>query len=89
MRAYIVYREESDHARAVIDYLREFERRIGKVPQLVDPNTKEGADFCRLYDVVEYPSVVATDNQGILQNIWRGQPLPTINEVSYYVQESI
>lgn len=85
MRAYIVYKEESDHARPVIEFLREFERRTGRTPETVDPDTAAGTDFCRVYDIVEYPSVVATDDNGAMQNVWRGLPLPTINEVSYYV----
>lgn len=89
MKAYIVYKEESDHARAVIDYLREFRRRTGTEPQKIDPDSVEGAQFCRTYDVVEYPTIIATDNQGVLQNQWRGQLLPTIDEVSYYVQDSL
>lgn len=87
MRTFVVYKEESDHARAVIDYMHDFERQTGKQLEAVDPDTKDGADTCRAYDIVEYPSVVAVDNNGILQNLWRGLPLPTISEVSYYVRE--
>lgn len=85
MKAYIVYREESDHARAVIDYMREFERRTGHAPQVINPDTKEGSDFCSVYDIMQYPTVVATGDDGVMQNMWSGLPLPTINEVSYYV----
>lgn len=80
----MVYKDESDHARAVIDYIRDFKRQTGKDFETVDPDTKEGADLCRVYDIVEYPTIVALDDSGVLQNTWRGQPLPTISEVSYY-----
>jgi hypothetical protein len=36
------------------------------------------------YDIVEYPTVVALDDSGGLQHMWRGLPLPTISEISYY-----
>ena len=84
MKAYIVYKVESDHARAVTDFLRDFERRTGRKPELVDPETQSGSAFCRTYDIVEYPTIVATDDNGVLQNQWRGLPLPLIDEVSYY-----
>lgn len=84
MKAVVVYKLESDHAREVIDYLREFQRRTGRELEQVDPDTREGSDFCRAYDVVEYPSVLALDDSGKVLNLWRGSPLPTINEVSYY-----
>lgn len=84
MRVAIVYRYESDHAREVLDYLRDFERQTGRTIETVDPDTREGADFCRAYDIVEYPSVVAMSDDGAFQHLWRGRPLPTISEVSFY-----
>lgn len=86
MKTYIVYKEESDHARTVIDFLRDFERRTSKKIETVNPESREGDATCRTYDIVEYPTIFATDDNGILQTQWRGLPLPTIDEVSYYVQ---
>lgn len=87
MKTFVVYKDESDHARAVIDWMRDFTRQTGQQLEVIDPELREGADICRLYDIVEYPSIVAIDSGGVLQNIWRGQPLPTISEVSYYNHE--
>lgn len=83
----IVYKYESDHAREVLDYLRDFERQTGHKIQEVDPESLDGADTCRTYDIVEYPTMFALSDDGHLQNLWRGRPLPTISEVSYYVTE--
>jgi hypothetical protein len=85
MKTFVVYKDASDHARAVLDFLRDFERITGHKLETVDPETPAGSATCETYDIVEYPSVVALDDNGILQNIWRGLPLPTISEVSYYV----
>lgn len=85
MKTVIVYKEETDYARDVNDYLRDFARQTGHELETLDPETPKGADFCRVYDIVEYPSVVAISDNGSLQNLWRGLPLPTISEVSYYV----
>lgn len=85
MRLAIVYKYESDHAREVLDYLRDFEHQTGHIIETIDPDTKDGADTCRAYDIVEYPSVLAISDDGHLQNMWRGRPLPTISEVSFYV----
>lgn len=86
MRTFVVYREQSDHARAVDTFMHDFTRQTGRVIDVVDPETREGARICEVYDVVEYPSLVALDDNGIVQNIWRGLPLPTISEVSYYAR---
>lgn len=86
MRAVVVYKEESDHAREVISYLADFARQTGRELEVVDPETAEGASFCRTYDIVEYPSIIALSDDGVMQNLWRGRPLPTIGEVSYYAE---
>ena len=85
MKTIVVYKEETDYAREVIDYLRDFKRQTGHDLETMNPDTPDGADFCRTYDIVEYPSIVALSDDGVLQNLWRGTPLPTISEVSYYV----
>jgi hypothetical protein len=87
MKVVVVYKRESDYARTVIDWLRDFTRQTGKTLEELDPDTREGASFCRTYDIVEYPSLVALDADSQVQNMWRGTMLPTISEVSYYVHE--
>lgn len=81
----MIYRYESDHAREVLDYVRDFKRQTGHTLEEVNPDSADGADTCRTYDIVEYPTIIATSDSGQLQNMWRGRPLPTISEVSYYV----
>lgn len=84
MRVIVVYKDASDHGREVRDYLRDFTRQTGRELEEVDPETRDGADFCRTYDVVEYPTVIAIADDGQVQSSWRGTPLPTISEVSFY-----
>lgn len=85
MHIRVIYKYESDHAREVLDYLRDFKRQTGHDLEEVNPDTADGAHTCRTYDIVEYPTIIATNDTGQLQNMWRGRPLPTISEVSYYV----
>lgn len=85
MRVVVIYKEESDYAREVTDYLRDFTRQTSHTLETMNPDTPEGIDFCRTYDIVEYPTMIALSDSGSLQNMWRGRPLPTISEVSYYV----
>jgi hypothetical protein len=85
MSVLVFYKEQSEHARAVDDYLHDFERRTSHVLETVDPDSVRGTQLCELYDIVEYPTIVATNEDGQMRNSWRGIPLPTIDEVSYYV----
>jgi len=86
MRVVVVYKEETDYARSVIEYLRDFEHQTGHILETLNPETAAGIDFCRAYDIIEYPTMIALSEDGMVQNSWRGIPLPTISEVSYYVQ---
>ncbi|HEX4662688.1 MAG TPA: hypothetical protein VH144_03665 [Candidatus Saccharimonadales bacterium] len=88
MKTLIFYRDLSEHGQPVREFLREFTRQTGKTVEGVDPDSAQGIELCRLYDIVEYPTVVAVDNEGHMQQMWRGLPLPTIMEVSYYVQQN-
>lgn len=85
MRVVAIYNEERDYTREVLDYLRDFERQTGHAIESLDPDSPEGMHFCRTYDIVEYPTLIATSDDGAMQNMWRGLPLPTISEVSFYV----
>ncbi len=86
MNVTIVYKLATDHTRAVEDFLRDFTRQTGSELATLDPETTDGASFCKVYDIVEYPTIVAITDDGQLLNSWRGLPLPTISEVSYYTQ---
>jgi len=85
MRVVVIYKEETDYARQVIDFLHDFQRQTGHELETLNPETHDGIGFCETYDIVEYPTVVALSDDGKLQNNWRGLPLPTISEVSFYV----
>lgn len=86
MRVVVLYREQTDYARTVLDFLHDFERQTGHVLETIDPDSAEGMLFCDTYGVVDYPTIIATSDDGVMQNTWNGLPLPTISEVSYYVQ---
>ncbi len=87
MRVVIIWRDDTDYARTIIDWLRDFEHRTGKVPESLSPDEPEGESLCRAYDIVEYPTIVALDNDGSLLQMWRGPEMPRIGDVSYYLME--
>jgi len=87
MRVVVVWRDNTDYARTVMTFLDDFTRQTGRILEQVDPDTKDGISFCRAYDIIEYPSVIALSNDGQMQQLWNGSVLPTISEVSYYVSQ--
>jgi len=84
MRVAVVWKDYTDYSREVIDFLREFQRRTGKELLSLDPDTREGESFARVYDIVRYPTIIAVADDGKEQKRWMGMPLPMINEVSFY-----
>lgn len=87
MKVVVLYRSDSEHGRNVEQYVREFTRRTAKPLKLIEVDSVEGSDLAKLYDVTQYPAIVATANDGSLQNMWQGEPLPLIDEVAGYVLE--
>lgn len=86
MRTLLLYRPNSDHERIVLDYMRDFAMQTGKEIPALDVDTPQGAQTCRLYDIMSYPAILVTDSDGRMINLWVGEPLPRISEVSYYVE---
>ena len=85
MRVAVVYKEQTDYARQVDSYMFDFKRLTGHDLEVINPETRDGIGFCETYDIVEYPTIVALSDSGQMQNMWRGLPLPTMSEVSFYV----
>ncbi|MDR1032405.1 MAG: hypothetical protein LBL84_00115 [Candidatus Nomurabacteria bacterium] len=85
MRVVVVYKDFTEYAREVTDYLRDFKRITGHELETLDPDSIDGEIFCKAHDIVEYPSIVALTNDGQVHQLWEGKPLPAFNEVSYYI----
>lgn len=87
MKVVVLYRSKSEHGTPVEEYAREFERRSSRKLQLIEVDSVEGTELAKLYDVVQYPTILATSDDGKLQNMWQGEPLPLMNEVLGYTLE--
>ena len=84
MRIVAVYHEYSDHAREVVEWIDQFERRSGRTVEQIDPDTP-GETFCAAREILQYPTITVTDDDGKPYEIWSGSPLPVIDEVMGYV----
>ncbi len=84
MRAVVVYKDRTDYARTVEEFLRYFKAVTGRELETLDPETRDGVGFCTTYDIMQYPTVIALADDGRMLQKWEGLPLPLVNEVSYY-----
>lgn len=88
MKVLILYRPNSEHATTVESFVRDFQHQHGiredKV-ELVSVNTRDGSSTAALYDVWQFPAILALGDDGRMLNMWLGEPLPLMDEVAGYV----
>ena len=85
MRIVILYRPNSEFSRITEQYVRDFKRSQNGDIDLVSLDTREGADMARLYDIVQYPAVLAINQRdNSLARYWQGEKLPLMTEVASY-----
>lgn len=87
MNMFMLYRPNSEHERQALDYSKEFTHRTGSELELISIDTEVGAKKAELYDIVRYPAIVATREDGQIVQLWQEEMLPTINEVSGYLHQ--
>ncbi|MDX1766292.1 MAG: hypothetical protein R3313_05060 [Candidatus Saccharimonadales bacterium] len=87
MKVFVLYRENSDHGRSVVEFARDFEHQTDKTVELFDMDSREGYEKARLYDITSYPAVVAVKEDGQVLKVWNDPMLPRIQEVSFYAEE--
>jgi hypothetical protein len=87
MNVQIIYHPQSDHSRIVEDYAHDFSRQLGHDIELVSLESRDGAMIAKMYDIVRYPAILATDNNGVMLKAWQGPVMPLMNESSFYVKD--
>ena len=86
MKLVVFYRPNSEHSRQVEEFVHDFVRaEPDRKVDLVDVDSPYGVAQCELYDIIQYPSIVAKGEDGVLLRSWSGE-LPLMNELSYYAQ---
>jgi len=84
----IFYRVDSEQRRAVDEFVHEFKRRYPDLElTLTDVDSPHGSQDADIYDIVQYPTVLATSNDGATLQRWDAGTLPLLNEVAYYANQ--
>jgi len=87
MRIVAVWRDNTDYAREMTEWIQEFERETHRKVESLDPDTVDGEIFVRAREIVQYPSIVVVDGRGAVLRMWAGRPLPAFDEVIYCLGE--
>ncbi len=87
MKVVILYRPNSEHARVTEDYIRDFKSRNPDAHlEILSLDTVEGSSKAELYDIVDYPAILAIQPDGTPQKIWQGAVLPLMDEVASFAR---
>jgi thioredoxin-like negative regulator of GroEL len=85
MKVVALYHPNSEWARSVEEYARDFEHQRGKKIELASLEVREGAALASLYDITRFPALVALRDDGEMLAMWQGEQLPLMNEVAAYL----
>ena len=86
MKVVAIYRPNSEHARVVEDYARDFEHQRGKTIELISLDTVQGSEMGNLYGIMEFPALLAIQDNGQLSKFWQGTQMPLMDEVAGYLE---
>lgn len=86
MKLVVIYRSNSEHGRKTEEFIHEFQRRYPdhKV-EVLNIDRRDGDAMAALYDITQYPGVLALRNDGTMNMVWQGERLPLIDEVAGYL----
>ena len=80
----ILYHPHSEGARNIEEYADDLRARHSVRVQLLSLETKDGADTASLYDIIQYPAILVTDDIGHPIKDWQGEQLPLKDEILGY-----
>lgn len=85
MKVIILYRPNSEHAREVETFVQDYHDRYADSHlDLIDVDSREGTAMASLYEVMQYPALLALSNDGSVLRSWEGGMMPLMDEVAYY-----
>lgn len=87
MRVVVLYHQKSEQEGLVQDFARDYRRFKNKKLELLSLESVKGADLAVLYGVTIYPAILAISDDGSLQRLWQGIPLPLMDELDYYTKD--
>lgn len=88
MKVLVIYRPNSEQARSVEEFIREFERRHEQRYRLevISIDSRDGSATASLYDILQHPAILVLTDTGSVQQSWIGDSLPRIDDVVAYAR---
>lgn len=81
MKAFMLYRPNSERARVAEEYVRDFSKCHRIDLQLLDIDSVEGVQKLELYDIMQTPAILVMRDTGEQVGLWQDAQLPLMSEV--------
>jgi hypothetical protein len=86
MKLVILYRPNSEHARATEMFMHDFTARNASLNvEAINVDDRNGVALAGLYGIWRYPALLAVADDGVLLKYWEGDSLPLMDEVASYL----
>jgi len=67
------------------NFIREFQHRYNDIKlDIQNLDSRDGSAMASLYDITQYPAILALRDDGSTLNIWQGDTLPLMDEIAGY-----
>ena len=86
MKSVVIYRPESEHARAVETFVRDIAHQENIEFELIDVDTPRAMDMMALYGIMSHPAILVIRDDGQLVQYWAADKLPLIHEVAAFAR---
>ena len=85
MKIVVLYRPNSEHGRVVEQFIADYQHShgTGKM-EVLNIDSRDGTATASLYDVMQYPAILALREDGQLLRSWEGETLPLMDELAAY-----
>lgn len=85
MKIIILYRPESEYARTVEEFIHDYQsRHEASNMEVLNIDSRDGIAAANLYDVMQFPTILALRDDGSILRSWEGEQLPLMDEVASY-----
>lgn len=83
----MLYRKGGQSQALAEDFSADYRRLHPRAElELVEADSPSAQATVSLYDIFDYPAILATADDGSLLQLWQGQQLPLMKELDFYLQ---
>ncbi len=85
MKILVLYRPNSEFSRITEEFIHDYQARYADSKiDVLNIDSRDGVAMASIYDVMQFPTIMALRNDGSLLKSWEGQSFPLMDEIAAY-----